>query len=87
MHIFLILLILTDGEVEDKKECFNIIKENSNIFRIHSIGIGNDFDKELINLCGKYGKGSSNYVEIINNLINTIIKILNKCLLPYKVLY
>ena len=62
---------------------FHLIKENSNIFRIHSIGIGNNFDKELINLTGKYGKGSSNYVENLNNINKTIIKILNKCLLPY----
>ena len=77
------ILILTDGEVNDKNICFDLIKENSNIFRIHSIGIGNNFDKELINLTGKYGKGSSNYVENLNNINKTIIKILNKCLLPY----
>ena len=77
------ILILTDGEVDNKNECFNLIKENSNIFRMHSIGIGDDFDKELINLSGKYGKGSSNYVENINNINNTVIKILNNCLLPY----
>ena len=32
---------------------------------MHSIEIGDNFDKELIDLSGKYGKGSSNFVEKI----------------------
>ena len=77
------ILLLTDGEVENKNECFNLIKENCKMFRIHSIGIGTDFDKELIKLCGKYGKGSSNFVENLKNINNVVIKILNSCLRPY----
>ena len=77
------ILLLTDGEVEDKNECFDLIKDNSNLFRIHSIGIGNDFDKELIKLCGQYGKGSSNFVKDLTNINNTVINILNNCLRPY----
>ena len=77
------ILLLTDGEVENKDECFDLIKENSDFFRIHSIGCGDDFDKELIQLCGKYGKGSSNYVKDMSNINNTIINILNNCLRPY----
>ena len=53
------------------------------MFRIHSIGIGTDFDKELIKLSGKYGKGSSNFVENLKNINNVVIKILNSCLRPY----
>lgn len=77
------ILLLTDGEVNNKNKCFDLIKENSNIFRIHSIGIGNDYDKELIKLCGKYGKGSFNFVKNINSINDVIIKILNNCLRPY----
>ena len=77
------ILLLTDGEVENKNECFNLIKENCKMFRIHSIGIGTDFDKELIKLSGKYGKGSSNFVENLKNINNVVIKILNSCLRPY----
>ena len=77
------IILLTDGEVDDKNECFDLIKNNSDIFRIHSIGFGEDFDKELIKLCGKYGKGSSNNVKNMNNINNTVINILNNCLRPY----
>ena len=58
------IILLTDGEVENKNRCFNLIKENCDMFKVHSIGIGNEFDdygvgiKEDIicrdlNSCGK----------------------------------
>ena len=77
------IILLTDGEVENKNECFNLIKENCDIFRVHSIGIGLDFDSELIKLCGIYGKGSFNFVENLENINVAIIKILKKCIMPY----
>ena len=77
------IILLTDGEVENKNECFNLIKENCDIFRVHSIGIGLDFDSELIKLCGIYGKGSFNFVKNLENINVAIIKILKKCIMPY----
>ena len=77
------IFILTDGDVFDRDECFNIIRNNSNKFRIHSIGIGNDFDKILIEQCGKLGKGSSSFVKDMENLNSAVIDGLNKGLRPY----
>ena len=77
------LFMLTDGYVENRDECFYLIKENSNKFRINSIGLGNDFDKILIEKCGKLGKGSSSFVEDVENLNSVVIGILNKALRPY----
>ena len=54
-HIFL----LTDGQVNDREGCINLITANSNKFRLHALGIGNNFDKNLIERSGKLGKGSS----------------------------
>ena len=48
------IILLTDGEVENKNRCFNLIKENCDMFKVHSIGIGNEFDEELIKSCGIY---------------------------------
>ena len=42
-HIFL----LTDGQVDNREQCIDIITTNSSKFKVHSIGIGNDFDKIL----------------------------------------
>ena len=40
-HIFL----LTDGQVNDRDGCINLITSNSNKFSIHAFGIGHYFDK------------------------------------------
>ena len=77
------IFLLTDGQVHDREQCINIITTNSSKFRIHSIGIGNDFDKVLIEKCGKLGKGTSSFVEDVKKINSVVINILNKCLRAY----
>ena len=77
------IFLLTDGQVFDREECVNLITTNSNKFRIHALGIGNDFDKVLIEQSGKLGKGSSSYVENVENINSAVIDTLNKSLRPY----
>ena len=77
------IFLLTDGQVFDREECVNLITTNSNKFRIHALGIGNYFDKVLIELSGKLGKGSSSYVENVENINSAVIDTLNKSLRPY----
>ena len=77
------IFLLTDGQVHDREECINSISVNNSRFRIQSIGIGNDFDKVLIERCGKLGKGSSSFVVNVEELNHIVIDTLNKCLRPY----
>jgi len=77
------IFLLTDGQVHDRDECIRIITTNSEKFRLHSIGIGNEFDKILIERCGKLGKGSSSFVEDIETINSVVINTLNKSLRPY----
>ena len=77
------IFLLTDGQVHDREQCVNLITTNSNKFRIHALGIGNDFDKVLIERSGKLGKGSSSFVENVENINSIVIETLNKCLRPY----
>ena len=77
------IFLLTDGQVHDREQCINLITTNSNKFRIHSIGIGNDFDQVLIERSGKLGKGSSSFVENVEKINTAVIDTLNKCLKPY----
>ena len=77
------IFLLTDGQVHDREECINLISANSNKFRIHSLGIGNDFDKVLIERSGKLGKGTSSFVENVEKINTVVIDALNKCLRPY----
>ena len=77
------IFLLTDGQVHDREQCINLITTNSSKFRIHSLGIGRDFDKILIERCGKLGKGSSSFVEDVEKINSVVINTLNKCLRAY----
>ena len=79
------IFLLTDGQVNNRESCIDLISVNSNRFRIHALGIGNDFDKVLIERSGKLGKGSSSFVEDVNKINEVVIDTLNKCLRPYLV--
>ena len=77
------IFILTDGQVEDREKCIEVISTNSNKFRIHAFGIGNYFDKILIEKSGKLGKGSSSFVENVELIKPIVIEVLNQYLRPY----
>ena len=77
------IFLLTDGQVFNRELCINLISTNSSKFRIQAIGIGNDFDKILIERAGKLGNGSSAFVEDVNNINEVVIETLNRCLRPY----
>ena len=77
------IFLLTDGQVHDREQCVNLITTNSNKFRIHALGIGDSFDKVLIERSGKLGKGSSSFVEDVEKINSAVIETLNKCLRPY----
>ena len=66
------IFLLTDGEIDDKKDTLSIIEKNNNKFSIYSIGIGNDFDEDLIKNAGIIGKGNYNFCKDIKGL-NEII--------------
>ena len=77
------IFLLTDGQVYDRESCINLISTNSNKFRIQAIGIGDDFDKILIERAGRIGNGSSAFVIDVNKINEVVIEALNKCLRPY----
>ena len=79
------IFLLTDGQVNNRESCINLISTNSNRFRINAMGIGNDFDKLLIERSGKVGNGTSSFVEDVNKINEVVIDTLNKCLRPYLV--
>jgi len=77
------IFLLTDGQIYDRDECIKLITANSDKFRIHAIGIGDDFDKILIERSGKLSKGSSVFVQNIEGIKSAVINTLNKGLRDY----
>ena len=71
------IFLLTDGEIENKEKTLSLIENNSNKYFIYSIGIGNDFDEDLIKNDGVLGKGSYNFCKNIENLNKVIATELN----------
>ena len=77
------LFILTDGDVWDREQSLKLIKNNLDVFRVHSFGIGNDFDKKFIVEAGK--NGSYNFIRDIDKIKSNVIQTLNKALRNYLV--
>jgi hypothetical protein len=71
------IFLLTDGEIDDKKETLALIEKNSNEFAVYSFGIGNDFDKDLIKNAGIVGKGNYSFCKNIEGLNQIIVSNLN----------
>ena len=75
------LFILTDGHVEDRNKCLDLISENLENYRIHTFGLGNYFDKTFIESAGQ--NGSYNFVNDIKKIKSKIIISLNQALRGY----
>ena len=77
------IILLTDGEAWDKEEGLVLIEKNSSKFILHSIGIGNDFDEDLIKNAAYLGKGNYNFCKDLENLNNLIASEINKATSSY----
>ena len=77
------LFILTDGEVNNREECLGLISTYSEKFKVHAIGIGSSFDKQLIQNAGIQGRGTYHFVANVSDVNQVIIESLSKCLRSY----
>jgi len=77
------IFLLTDGEIENKSDTLSIIEKNNNKFSIYSIGIGNDFDEDLIKNAGIIGKGNYNFCKDIKGLNEIIATEISKATSPF----
>ena len=77
------LFILTDGEVNNREECLELISTYNEKFKVHAIGIGSSFDKKLIQNAGIQGRGTYHFVTNISDVNSIIIESLSKCLREY----
>ena len=77
------IILLTDGEAWDKEQGLILIEKNNSKFILHSIGIGNDFDENLIKNAATLGKGNYNFCKDLENLNNIIASEINKATCSY----
>ena len=77
------IILLTDGEAWDKEEGLALIEKNNSKFMLHSIGIGYDFDEDLIKNAAVLGKGNYNFCQDLENLNSIIASEINKATCSY----
>ena len=77
------IILLTDGAAWDKEKGLNLIEQNSLKYFVHSIGIGGDFDEDLIKNAAILGKGSYDFCKDLNNLNNVIASLVNRSTKSY----
>jgi uncharacterized protein YegL len=76
------IFILTDGEVVEKDKTLDIIEKNRDKFSIHAIGVGEEFDEDLIRQAGTLGKGNYSFCKDFNELNSTIVNKINNATKP-----
>ena len=77
------IILLTDGEVSNSRECCEYVKVFHESFRLCSIGIGSGVDFDFISKIAESGNGTSHLVPELNDLNETVINALNMSLKPY----
>ena len=77
------IILLTDGDAWDKEKGLILIEKNNSKFMLHSIGIGDDFDEDLIKNAATLGKGNYNFCKDLDNLNNIIASEINKATSSY----
>ena len=58
----------------------DLISANCYKYRVHSFGIGNNYNKKFIEECGIRGKGSYNFINDISKIKEVVIQTLNNSL-------
>jgi uncharacterized protein YegL len=78
-----LIFVLTDGQVANVDEIIETIQNNTNTFsRIFSIGLGAGACHHLVNSIARFGKGSSMYVSLKENLEEKILQQISFALQP-----
>ena len=78
------IIVLTDGDINVGEDIIELIKLHNNEFRIHTIGIGNDINKDLIIKASIAGNGTYHFISnAFNELDEKVFEILKECTKEY----
>ena len=76
------IFLLTDGEVDDKSNVIQLIKQNKGLCNLHTFGIHISVDRELIIKAAKAGKGSSFFCDKPEMISSSVIDALKSSIIP-----
>ena len=72
------IFFLTDGKIDNKKQTLDLIYKNSSKYFFYSIGIGRNYNKNLIKNAGIIGKGGYNFCKELGLINKIIVNEINK---------
>jgi len=78
-----IVILLTDGAVNNSDQIIKFVKDNTNLARTFAIGIGNGISNYFIKNVGLHGLGGYDYVKDSDNLEERTKNIVYKMISPY----
>lgn len=76
------LMILTDGDIENKQETITFVKSQANTTRVFMFGIGSQVSQDLIRGLAEAGNGKAEFVRDGDRLQTKVMKHLNYALSP-----
>lgn len=71
------IIIITDGKVDHGGKCNNCIRQNTDYFKVHCLGIGENYNKYFIEEAAKIGGGLNFFIENVDWIFYPVFKILN----------
>ena len=84
IHLSKQIIVLTDGDINVGDDIIELIKLHNNEFRIHTIGIGNNINKELTIKTSIAGNGIYHFISnSLNELDEKVFEILKECTKEY----
>ena len=82
------IMLLSDGEILIEEEGLNLIKQNNSKYTFHAIGIGNNYNEDLIKKIAIVGKGNFDFyknLEYINKNTVSEFNKANNCITNLKI--
>ena len=82
------IILLSDGEILIEEEGLNLIKQNNSKYTFHAIGIGNNYNEDLIKKIAIVGKGNFDFyknLEYINKNTVSEFNKANNCITNLKI--
>lgn len=72
------IFTLTDGQIGDRDQVFNLVGKHYKTHHINSIGVGSSFDNDLVKGLVRHSEENYQFVSNANDTKDIVLDLLNK---------
>jgi hypothetical protein len=76
------VFLMTDGEVQNTKECIDCVRKNAETTRVFTFGIGDEASEELVRGMAEAGEGKAEFIRTGDNFEEKVMRQLQRALKP-----